>query len=373
MADLGLLENFLEHARVMEGILYRRRSVALRNMELAFEMPDPEFIGLYRLNKSVCRDLIQELEPYLPTTRGGISTTCKVLSALSFYASGSYQRFIGASAHNKMHQVSVSNSMRAVTLALNNEHFRRKYIHFPQTREERNTIKHGFYQKFGMPGVVGCIDGTHIAIVKPAEFEERFFNRKRYHSLNAQIVCDSDLNILSIDASHGGADHDSFVWNYHPLKSHLEQLHQAENETVWLLGDSGYPLRSTLLTPIIETEPDSPQRYYTELHCRVRNTVERCIGVLKSRWRCLLVDRKLHYHPTTAGFITNACVVLHNIANAARLPETPLAPHEEQNESVMQIRHQHNETSSSRINDNLAAGEQIRNALIARLWSAQQH
>lgn len=49
-------------------------------------------------------------------------------------------------------------------------------------------------------------------------------------------VCDSDLNILSIDASHGGADHDSFVWNHHPLKSHLEQLHQAENETVWLLG-----------------------------------------------------------------------------------------------------------------------------------------
>ncbi|KAL0830132.1 hypothetical protein ABMA28_003589 [Loxostege sticticalis] len=367
MADLGL-ENFLEHARVMEGILYHRRNVALRNMELAFEMPDPEFIGLYRLNKSVCRDLIHEL-PYLPTTRGGISTTCKVLSALSFYASGSNQRFIGASAHNKMHQVSVSNSMRAVTLALNNEYFRRKY-----------TV---FYQKFGMPGVVGCIDGTHIAIVKPAEFEERFFNRKRYHSLNAQIVstcltpllyffldtkvvwkrslsaninmfflvCDSDLNILSIDASHGGADHESFVWNHHPLKLKEESVS----------GDSGYPLRSTLLTPIIETEPDSPQRYYTELHCRVRNTVERCTGVLKSRWRCLLVDRKLHYHPTTAGFITNACVVLHNIANAARLPETPSSPHEEQNESVMLVI----------INDNLAAGEQIRNAFIARLWSPE--
>lgn len=39
-----------------------------------------------------------------------------------------------------------------------------------------------------MPGVLGCIDGTHIAIVKPHHFEERFFNRKRYHSLNAQIV-----------------------------------------------------------------------------------------------------------------------------------------------------------------------------------------
>lgn len=102
-------------------------------------------------------------------------------------------------------------------------------------------------------------------------------------------------------------------------------------------GDSGYPLRPTLLTPIVETEPDSPQRYYTEVHCRVRNTVERCIGVLKSRWRCLLVDRKLHYHPTTAGLITNACAVLHNISNAARLPVESLTLHEEQNERESQV------------------------------------
>lgn len=104
-------------------------------------------------------------------------------------------------------------------------------------------------------------------------------------------------------------------------------------------GDSGYPLRPTLMTPIVDTEPDSPQRYYTDMHCRVRNTVERCIGLIKSRFRCLLVDRKLHYHPTMAGYITNACVVLHNIANTARLPVTPLTPQENQNEANMQVIH----------------------------------
>lgn len=167
MADLGLYENFLEHARVTECILNRRHSAFLREMEVAFQIPEPEFVGLFRLSKSVCRDLIQELEPYLPTRRGGMSITCKVgaylhtkielqsetyllncslflfkvLSALSFYASGSYQRSVGASAHHKMHQVSVSNCVRAVTTALNNNHFRYKYIHFPQTLEERNMIK----------------------------------------------------------------------------------------------------------------------------------------------------------------------------------------------------------------------------------------
>lgn len=61
-----------------------------------------------------------------------------------------------------------------------------------------------FYQKFGMPGVVGCIDGTHIAIVKPAEFEERFFNRKRYHSLNAQIVSTCLTPLLYFFPSYKG-------------------------------------------------------------------------------------------------------------------------------------------------------------------------
>lgn len=50
-----------------------------------------------------------------------------------------------------------------------------------------------------------------------------------------------------------------------------------------------------MMTPIIGAAPGSPEEYYTELHCRARNTVERCIGVLKSRWRCLLAHRVLHY------------------------------------------------------------------------------
>lgn len=82
MTDLGLYENFLEHARVTEQLLYRRRNATFRKMELSFEMPDSEFIRMYRLNKSVCRELIQELEPYLPARRGGISITSKVSERL---------------------------------------------------------------------------------------------------------------------------------------------------------------------------------------------------------------------------------------------------------------------------------------------------
>ena len=38
-----------------------------------------------------------------------------------------------------------------------------------------------------MAGVVGCIDGTHIRIVKPKNHEKAYVNRKNYHSLNVQV------------------------------------------------------------------------------------------------------------------------------------------------------------------------------------------
>lgn len=42
------------------------------------------------------------------------------------------------------------------------------------------------------------------------------------------------MNIVSVDASFGGATHDSFIWANHPIKEHMEQI--SSNEAIWLLG-----------------------------------------------------------------------------------------------------------------------------------------
>lgn len=60
------------------------------------------------------------------------------------------------------------------------------------------------------------------------------------HSVKSKLwsflqICDADLNILSVDASFGGATHDSFVWNQHPVKNKLITLNNA-GERVFLLG-----------------------------------------------------------------------------------------------------------------------------------------
>lgn len=74
-----------------------------------------------------------------------------------------------------------------------------------------------------------------------------------------------------------------------------------------------------MMTPIVDAAAGSPEEYYTKMHVTARNTVERTIGVLKNRWRCLLGHRVLHYHPDVAAKIINACCVLHNMCNRAHI------------------------------------------------------
>ncbi|RVE47351.1 hypothetical protein evm_007950 [Chilo suppressalis] len=261
-------------------------------MDRAFSMGEEEFVENYRVTKDLFNFIYEELRPFLPVSkrRSDISPKYKLLVALSFFATGSYQKIVGGTYGTLMSQQSVSRAINEVTTALNCDQILNKWIKFPQSRSERDFIKRRFYDKFGIPAVLGCIDGTHVAIVRPTENEERFFNRKHFHSRNVMIICDADLNILSVDASFGGATHDSFVWQQHSIRSHLIALNDA-GENVYLLGDSGYAQRVYMMTPIVGAAEGSPEEYYTKLHCSARNVVERTIGILKNRWRCLCTTR----------------------------------------------------------------------------------
>lgn len=101
-----------------------------------------------------------------------------------------------------------------------------------------------------------------------------------------------------------------FTWLIHPI-SHL--VFQKIIGCLTISGDSGYALRPWCLTPIAHPEEGTPEYRYNEAFLKARCTIERCNGVLKSRFRCLLKDRTLHYAPVKASRIINACTVLHNM------------------------------------------------------------
>lgn len=54
------------------------------------------------------------------------------------------------------------------------------------------------------------------------------------------------------------------------------------------------------------------QQYFNQRVCSTRQIIERCIGLLKVRFRCIMGERQLRYSPTKVGRIVYACATLHN-------------------------------------------------------------
>nr|CAH7743531.1 unnamed protein product [Callosobruchus chinensis] len=97
--------------------------------------------------------------------------------------------------------------------------------------------------------------------------------------------------------------------------------------------------------------------------------VERCIGVMKARWRCLLAHRVLHYDHHMVAKIINACTVLHNICNRHRLPvpDLPIEDLEEDLNRQMPIQAEHDVVGEEHLL--LERGRQQRELIIRRLWN----
>ncbi|KAK0156625.1 putative nuclease HARBI1 [Merluccius polli] len=122
----------------------------------------------------------------------------------------------------------------------------------------------------------------------PSDEEDGFVNRKNFHSINTQVICDATLRVTDLVAR-------------------------------WL-GDSGYALRPWLMTPILHPATEPEQRY-SRARRKTRSVVERCIGVVKSRFRCIdLSGRVLQYTPEKACKIITCAFILHNICMMYRLP-----------------------------------------------------
>ena len=75
-----------------------------------------------------------------------------------------------------------------------------------------------------------------------------------------------------------GRSHDTRVFE----GSSLKRIIQGGNKG-HVLGDSGYPLREYLMTPIRNARTDA-QESYNAAHRTTRNVIERTFGVTKQRY-----------------------------------------------------------------------------------------
>lgn len=113
----------------------------------------------------------------------------KLSAALRFFAEGSYQKGVGNDVFAGMAQPTLSKTLASVIDILETQ-VCPMVIQFPMQDAEKDAIKLGFYEKTGFPGVIGCVDGTHVRIFPPpADVQHLYYNRKGFHSLNVMLVC----------------------------------------------------------------------------------------------------------------------------------------------------------------------------------------
>ncbi|KAH7948836.1 hypothetical protein HPB49_002700 [Dermacentor silvarum] len=93
------------------------------------------------------------------------------------------------------------------------------------TLAAKDEAKAAFARRGAIPGVLACVDGTLIAIMKPEGLSPAdtasFMSRKGYYAQNVMVVCNSELCILVVDLRLPGSGHDSWVWQHNRLCARL--------------------------------------------------------------------------------------------------------------------------------------------------------
>ncbi|XP_060585142.1 putative nuclease HARBI1 [Ruditapes philippinarum] len=277
MARYLLLLQHLHHQRQRVPRVFRDRQNPLDYTD------DDNLVKNYRLDRHLILDLCAEIGQGLerPTRRSqSLQVSLQILIALRYYATGSFQSVI-ADAHGvKINSVSrsIHYVSRELSLRLS------RYVNFPDGRTQQlDDIKDGFHNIAGFPNVLGAVDGTFVPIIAQTEDEHLYVTRKGFHAINMQGICDSQNIFLNVVVCWPGSSHDAFVSNNSETTMLLEENDYSDS---WLLGDSAYPLKRYLLTPVLNPTTQGQIRYNIA-HKRTRCIIERTFGLWKVRFRCL--------------------------------------------------------------------------------------
>ncbi|CAH2084225.1 unnamed protein product [Euphydryas editha] len=186
-----------------------------------------------------------------------------------------------------------------------------RFIQWP-TGDGAIEVMRGFERASGFPKTIGAIDGTHIRINAPKQNPVDYINRKGFHSIQLQLVCNHKALITHCHAGNPGSVHDQRVFRLSEVADYLND-DNAFPEDSHILGDSAYEIHQHLLTPYRDNgHLSEKQKKYNYRQSAARVTVERCIGLLKGRMRSLLNCLPMTRVDLMAEYIV-ACCVIHNI------------------------------------------------------------
>jgi hypothetical protein len=163
------------------------RSIHWRNEHfLSTEIPDSLFRTRFRISRKSFFNLHVLLQPYIEKQQTQFRETIASEHRLAIflyhvtqgngYTSLTDQFGVGKSTVSKI----IGEVSKAIV-----QHLSGKYIRFSNIDEVTRSMEF-WREKTGIPGVVACIDGSHIPISQSANSGTAYCNRKGYYSINVQ-------------------------------------------------------------------------------------------------------------------------------------------------------------------------------------------
>jgi hypothetical protein len=184
----------------------------------------------------------------------------------------------------------------------------------PDTPDGLKKLSLEFEQMGGFPNVVGCIDGSHIPIMKPNAYGAEYFCYKKFFSIVLLAICDHKKRFLSFSVGYPGKFSDGGVYKESGMRETVNEIYDVcGNGRYHILGDSGFGLSVNLLKPFPQAVvfENESKRLFNYRLSKVRMVIEQSFGLLKMRFRCL--HKRLDFEEVTNSIlVTTACVHLHN-------------------------------------------------------------
>ncbi|KAK8651419.1 hypothetical protein V6N13_141020 [Hibiscus sabdariffa] len=279
------------------------------------DFPEEEFRKAFRMSKSTFGLICRELEPVVmkknTMLRDAIPVRQRVAACIWRLATGEPLRLVskrfglGISTCHKL-LLEVCSAINTVLMP--------KFLQWPDERKMKE-IKEEFRLISGIPNIGGSLHTTHVPIIAPKVNVAAYFNRrhternqKTSYSITVQGVVDQKGIFRDVCIGWPGSMPDDQVLEKSAL---LQRANKGGLKDVWIVGNSGYPLKDWLLVPYTHHNLTWAQHGFNEKIGEVQNLAKEAFARLKRRWACLQkrTEIKLQELPMVLG----ACCVLHNI------------------------------------------------------------
>ncbi|KAJ1526584.1 hypothetical protein ONE63_008170 [Megalurothrips usitatus] len=307
--ELDVLERFLPD---LLRVRRRRKVPRLENYveEVMPRWTDIDFKSHFRMSREtfeyvlgVIADRLRRREPGLPM----ISPEKQFLITIWRMATPDSYRSL-CEKFNVSRSTALA-TVRRVTKALVN--IAPAVIRWP-SRDGCQAYWQGFEAISAFPKVIGAIDGTHIRVPAPHINPEAYINRKGYHSIQLQGVCDHKARFVHCFVGHAGSLHDQRVFRLSPVQDFLDDENKFP-DGCHLVGDSAYKLHENLMVPYRDNgHLTQRQKNFNFCLSSGRIAIERAFGLLKGRFRSLLHCLPMTDTAEVPDFVL-ACCVLHNL------------------------------------------------------------